>query len=399
MSISQLPREVLNIILSYLPRDSYRAVVRVSRDFKYVAERFSYSVISVPRDCEDGRRTTLHRLSRLLRTLTENPRLCPYVVSLHLFDSAFCSARVIRLQHQLLGLLPALQELSFAAPPVSLDITKHSRLTALRLDFSFRSMPLSYNLNDPDYYWPIISRLVRVPSLRRLELKFAYLCYFRQSIGLNSTDGHKLSSITDLRLTCGDVLIPSTVERLLLSFEALQSFAVEFDMPAGRSRFFTPDEEIASYIFRGLEPHVGKLTELTIVGIHPQYSPSATPSSLSKFTRLKRLAIPAGFLRYRDLHDCDCCSHTGDNLPECLEELQLQHRPGPDIIQRNEITYGLCAGKEEKLVGLRSVVYWIMDGVINNECTRVRFANVDVDFEWVFGGSFNETPFGKNRVS
>lgn len=415
-----LPDELLVQIFSYssLENADLAKVALASRRFNKIALPILYSNISlqvfepppIEQTSPPPSPPSPARPSKLLilyDTLQQYSELCSYVTTLNLIyvpykmvdpdPSYFWGVVTHLLQHT-----TAVRNLTIDPTPFDLDLSNQTRLEELHIvSAAKKKYELSF-LKDwaRDQELKLISRVLSTPNLRKLRIDgtFRDSAPIIQIQPLFPESTWRNSSVTELYLTQGEG-----------SLEAFMA-ACSFIIPSSRElKKFTalsiPDGEWLGqigYSLRMLEMHCSSLEEVFLsYSSTPWVSSPISRKCLTKFTRLRRLAIPEIDLRQR----------RGDHwipLPPNLAQLKLELSWGPSStmdrsIQRiaNSVHY-----MNELYPMLKLVVVWMLfDGPnrpVNNgeaeytakmEMLADAFEKSDINFDWMIGTSGSGNPF------
>jgi hypothetical protein len=413
-TITDLPTEILNTIVSFLPRDTHLVqIALVSKQFKDSAERFLYRSIYLCLDCDrDDDTCILDRcFFRLVETLTRNSNRRRFVVALHL-QVLLINLSVFSHHDQLLTLLPSLKELTVHPPPPHLSLQGSKRLETLCFIFCFYAAQYDEDMPEQDRVDPleIVARHFWIPTLRFLQLDDMYLHRVRRG-HLFPEARYRTSSITDLRLWSCRKDNLDILPDILLSVKRLERLIVETEWSSWNhfpAESITPD-----WFARTLQPHQSTLVDLVIAGRNDRrVLRKLLIGSLAGYINLKRLGIPESSL----VQSTDVTIH--ERLPPSLEVQQLQFSEQSTWDVDSEVALQfeyermehLAEHKLACLPALTRVIWWyepyfVSDGAHLN--TRgepgerwnqlaSKFNEVGVKFEFSGGVCFDWTILGKD---
>lgn len=393
-SLTDLPAEILSRIITYLPHDDKLAhTMLVCRRLRDIVEPVLYSSITLPDGTEDT-----GGVVNVLRTLSSRPDLARCV-------TALSSGRILLRDRDyadftgLVCLLPRLHVLDVMPVVTDLDLT-HLRLKSLLFLF-----PDDIFYDEGEDPMDIVARHFWMPTLRILQI---------ERIALEGQWGHlfpleryQTSPIIDLRLLIEfySYQTHGILPQIILSVKSLRQFTVEFRSSTDIEDDDLHEELSLDVITSALLPHALMLEQMSIVMDWCLDVSRALPKhGLMCFTTIRRLAIPETFLHY-----CEG-SRTQLELPQQLEELQLQHVSGGHWYsdadyQRLPV---LARMKQTSLRALKLVVWW-------HQVSRVGFRDstpcfmppeidtlfdtfqqVEVLFSWIEQPHFKGTPLGHN---
>ena len=278
----------------------------------------------------------------------------------------------------------------------------------------------------------IIAKHLRLPEVRKLQADTVYFAW-----GFDDTRHlpKGSSSVVDLRfLNC----VVSKSDRVLASFlrstKYLERFVVEF---WSSTKITSSRDRYAGAFELALSEHQETIEELAIATSGGLAKIDWLLGPFTQWSGLTRLAVPSYIIlgnppRTRKLHEI---------LPPLLEEFQIEHltahlkRTMPQMsfperpvyqptrwpgVYDNEIDAAraedvadmrlLAANKEIYVPKLKLVIWWYQkpgtpsadyfDYPIDRtlaglRLTALAFEKVGVEFEWVTGSLFKDTPFGK----
>ena len=390
--ITELPTEILNAVLSYLPcNDDLVNVSRLSRRFNILVEPVLYNTITLEMPKFAGTERWFnrdYRFCQLANTLEENPHVRQYIMKLQLLVSDNPARVNFNQQQQILNLVPALRELVLRNPPDCLQLHQLQRLESLCIEFynpAARGLVniLEVKQNEP---FEIVARYLWIRTLKRLCLKklwcnrFPGACVFPK-------ERRRTAAITDLVIMQCPGMLLSILLSILKSIKILTSFVFEGRISLPYIRCWEP-------LSQALKIHKNTLVELCIVDADSSLSRTPGDSgSMRDYTSLRRLAIPETYLQNQ--YDLDFY----EMLPGSLETFQLQCYKNACRTGETRME-SLAKYKFEFMPVLGSVFLWDVVGQnhdnIKSSTDKLTnlFEDVGVRFSWVTGRSFSETPFG-----
>ena len=418
-TITGLPTEILNTIVSLLPRDSHLVEISlVSKQFKDLVEWFRYRSIELILRCAysgriQGTSTTgnVDRFFGLVENLTRNPNLRRLVVALEL-EVLDDSVGKVSIDHdQLITLLPSLKELRLIPPPPHLNVQDSKRLEVLCIDFYDYAKQYGADIPEQDRVDPleIVARHFWISTLRVLELTTMCLHRARRDHLFHAVR-YRTSSITDLRfMLCYDDDL-DILPDILLSVRTLKRFIFE-------NEEYWPTDHLEAkcttpkWFARTLQPHKSTLVDLVIaVRATAAFLWRPLFGSLAGYIHLKRLGIPEKFL----VQSTDFTIH--ELLPPSLEVLQFQFSREDNMNGDEEESLQfermerLAEHKLTCLPALTRVIWWYelghkLDGIYltpngepgerwNQQASK--FNEVGVKFELSLGHYFENTSLGKD---
>ncbi|KAK0124606.1 hypothetical protein ONS95_009555 [Cadophora gregata] len=405
-TLSILPIDIILDVLTPLSEEDLYNVALVSSHLSGSANRLLYRSISLQLRPLSGQDNSLHRLERLVDTLTRKPHLQPYVLRLTI-DLRYRFGESRFGDHaNLLGLLPNLQILSLQPPPYDFGLSMLASpiLQTLHLNFS-NGRDHDGNAQVPGPL-DIIEHVFWAPQLRRLLVEgVTFDSAFSQKFGMYPS---RSSLITDLQFRDCDQQQLGCLPNMLNCIKALERFALEIHTPW----------KISYRCSKGIEPamlgqaigiHAESLVRLEIASSDTaEFCQTSLLGGLAGYPRLKKLAIPDDLLfTISDKH-----ATLVDVLPASLEELQLQFTmlatpPGKDVnrLLRLDRLHQLATTKETRFTALRRVIVWYQptelwsnDGscygpLSDMDDLKAVFQNVGVKFKYLSETYFFETPF------
>lgn len=448
-ALERLPFEILEKILSYLPRSHRLTTSRCSRKIREHNEGFTWRSIHLdigdPPDFADRTERTKYLFENLTyvhTTLLKYRHLSRYTVKLSLKVSRCLTYEMIE-SMKVLKHFSSVQELSLIPPPF--DFVVPIKPSSLRLDFHY----------DRSSFWALscngtprldLGPYFQMSDLRKLQVE--HISFESKMLRDSFASPQKPSPVEDLRFIDCSPQTVGVLTKMLLTVKRLKRLLLEMNVPFPVVEGFDRNSRASDWDTPGgqdyrlaISPHALSLEDLMIAFsdgasffIRPLYAahPHARiPESRSiistqihpviplvgsfeKFVNLKRLAIPESLLasqstRTRSFHNL---------LPEVLEELQLQfpvvtgHEPlsltGEEEL-RTEGMRALAENKNTRLPRLRLIICWYQQyasstspnldhdagyGLSWNNL-RDDFKGVGVHLDQVFGPFFEDTPFGQ----
>lgn len=450
--LADLPNELLIRIFSNIHDQRYLAeIVLLSRQFKAIVEILLYRRITLyiqytADDAEELRKrgdinksVTIPNFvpfDRLIETLSVQRHLSKYVHTLALRVHRRLFLKPFAAQFRLIEQFPELRSLSLNSPAL-LSIIPHNdwALKSVQLDFRDSHVVGHYGDYDGLQDWldsgvplDLIAMYLQLPRIRKVQVEGAlFTSNFEKTRHLPTGN----SSVEDLRfLNCCKGKRDRVIASFLRSVKHLKRFVIE--IPSYPHGTLLPTLDTAAFEL-ALSERQNSIEELAIA---TKWGPSVISWSLGPFTQwgsLRRLAVPGHMISgvaqsKRDLYEI---------LPPQLEEFQIEHsghdnRILAQVTDRRSMvsaprwpeTYKnmtdaaswkdfadirqVAENKDIYIPRLNSVIWWYLvpDWEPNSQCPTHRelvgligvflaFKEVGVQFKWVVGPFFKDTPFGK----
>ena len=450
LQLSDLPNELLTQILSNIRGQSNLAkIALLSKQFKTLVERLLYHHISldVQYSAEDFSNTRFVNMD----SYTTIPSFVPFDRLINKLSVRLDLGRSVRrldlrvrrrlwympfdAHSRLLECLPELQALSLDPPPLHLSMPcSDGPLKSLRLNFShvtdhygegrtwfFNGVPLQ-----------IIARHLLLAKLRKLHVEMGrFVPNFDYTHHLPAGS----SSVEDLLfLNCRVKKCDSVLASFLRSTKRLKRFVIEFWLTPYLIASPAPS---AGVFERALSAHQETIEELAVATSGGLAEIRWALAPFTQWSSLKRLAVPRNMIlgdppRLRYLHTI---------LPPLLEEFQVQHKTenfhrivpqmpyeepldwlstdwthsrdgGIDVDRILDISEMriLAANKETHIPKLKHVVWWYQTHETSSQDyhdysldrtevllqeASLAFEEVGVEFMWITGSLFKNTPFGR----
>ena len=403
LHVPSLPNEVLSIIFSFIysPASLLRVALTCKR-FAAVVRPFQYRSIdlSLVASRPHWIPPTKNRFDALLKILQSDDLLRSQVTALSVTILKNELTDLCEESATLAHILPNLGSLRLSPPPMNINLSGHTLLHSLYIDFN--DSYFHFKKSNTGY----LSQFLRHPSLRNLhtrnmDLQRMYLL----------PDSFRDSPVTTLRLR--DVEPRTTLGiwiGIIDYIRALKFLTLDIGAPRQVMPEFMPFQWVVPEIGRSLAHHAETLVEL-IIATSDMTSSTVTPrtprlGSMTHYTALKRLGIPERFLTTR--RKPSLCGL----LPSGLVVLQLQHEMAnpkgrsaeAKLDHRSRMLRASCLAecKESEFPLLARFIWWeqkAKGGTISDFQEReVQFREKGVEFTYVSSPFYAATPLAAEEA-